>query len=130
MCLCWLRPRVGLCKTRGASLVPRAAAVAPAPPAAKEWSSVAHGPTILNGQVLHSISQERLDVVRSLEDGYLQTQVRTDSLARSAGSGLPYAVRSLGCGADRPFAHSEASGRRPAAHQPRSCFRGHSMLDC
>lgn len=29
----------------------------------------------MNGQVLHSITEERLDVVRSLEDGYLQEQV-------------------------------------------------------
>ncbi|GFR48540.1 hypothetical protein Agub_g10437 [Astrephomene gubernaculifera] len=33
------------------------------------------GPIIMNGQVLHSLTNERLDVVRSLEKGYLQKEV-------------------------------------------------------
>ena len=59
----------------------RAQAVA-APPTQPQHASVSNpptkalGPIIMNGQVLHSITQERLDVVRSLEDGFLQKQVR------------------------------------------------------
>ncbi len=60
----------------------RAQAVASAPqqPAsASQYVQHVQGPIILNGQVLHSITAERLDVVRSLEDGYLQTQVSCKS---------------------------------------------------
>ena len=58
-------------------MVRAAVASAPQQPAtATAYSPRVQGPVILNGQVLHSITQERLDVVRSLEDGYLQTQVR------------------------------------------------------
>ncbi|PNW70003.1 hypothetical protein CHLRE_17g701700v5 [Chlamydomonas reinhardtii] len=58
--------------------VVRAQAVASAPqqPAtASQYVPHVQGPIIMNGQVLHSITAERLDVVRSLEDGYLQSQV-------------------------------------------------------
>lgn len=71
----------GVCKQAGtqrkAVVVRAAVASAPQQPAAStSFLQRAHGPIIMNGQVLHSITQERLDVVRSLEDGHLQTQVR------------------------------------------------------
>ncbi|KAG2491318.1 hypothetical protein HYH03_010324 [Edaphochlamys debaryana] len=58
-----------------ALVVPKATVVAPQPSSASAYVPRAQGPIILNGQVLHSITEERLDVVRSLEDGYLQEQV-------------------------------------------------------
>ncbi|KXZ50904.1 hypothetical protein GPECTOR_14g151 [Gonium pectorale] len=73
--------RRGACRHaahRRAAVVVRASAVASAPqqPAtASTYVPRVQGPIIMNGQVLHSLTQERLDVVRSLEDGYLQTQV-------------------------------------------------------
>ncbi|PNH12042.1 Acyl-[acyl-carrier-protein] desaturase, chloroplastic [Tetrabaena socialis] len=58
-------------------VVARAVASAPQPATSTSHaqSGPVQGPIIMNGQVLHSLTAERLDVVRSLEDGYLQTQV-------------------------------------------------------
>lgn len=74
--------RQGACKGQAAKAGRRAVAVRAAvasatqPPAsATPYVFKAQGPIIMNGQVLHSITEERLDVVRSLEDGYLQEQV-------------------------------------------------------
>ncbi|GLI64991.1 hypothetical protein VaNZ11_008416 [Volvox africanus] len=73
--------RRGVCKqaalSQGRAVVVRAAvASAPQQPAAPStFTPRVQGPIIMNGQVLHSITEAQLDVVRSLEDGYLQTQV-------------------------------------------------------
>jgi hypothetical protein len=48
------------------------AIAAPERPATKAAS---HSPIIMNGQVLHSITQERLDLVKTLGP-YLETQVK------------------------------------------------------
>ncbi|GIL44757.1 hypothetical protein Vafri_2264 [Volvox africanus] len=73
--------RRGVCKQVAVSqartvIVRAAVASAPQQPAAPStYAPRVQGPTIMNGQVLHSITEKELDVVRSLEDGYLQTQV-------------------------------------------------------
>lgn len=46
-----------------------------AAPAKEAPSAPAQGPIIMNGQVLHSSTQQQLEIVRGLGQGYLQKQV-------------------------------------------------------
>jgi hypothetical protein len=92
------------------------AVAAPEAPAA-----TAHGPIIMNGQVLHSITEERLALVRSI-GGYVADQVR-----RSAAQGQCYTA-ACGCAPAQQRQLWRSSLRHHAVHL-HACIRHTAQIN-